>query len=297
MHEREMTYPLRKDRPMALPPGASPRDRWLELADEARAKTQEALANGNRHMAGLWDEHERTMLRNAYDDVPFRDAAVPLAGGPKPGFDPAAALPARGIQVASASNDPPTIGDQTAPFIDDPFVSNEYLNKPKALDAATRKAIKDRPAPDAAVNLIKTEEKFAPEVYDDQGKNPTIGYGHKLSESEMKLYPKGKFIDEAKGHELLRGDLADAVDAVKRNVKVPLSDNEYSALVSFAYNAGAGALAGSTLLKKLNAGDYAGAAAEFPKWIWVTDKATGEKSVSNGLITRREKEQKLFKAP
>ncbi|MDU2883127.1 MAG: lysozyme, partial [Enterobacter sp.] len=62
------------------------------------------------------------------------------------------------------------------------------------------------------------------------------------------------------------------------------------ALVDFAYNLGVKALEGSTLLKKLNAGDYAGAAAEFPKW----NKAGGK--VLPGLVKRREAERTLFLA-
>jgi rare lipoprotein A (peptidoglycan hydrolase) len=71
---------------MALLPGASARDRWIDLADQARAKRQDALADGNHHMAGLWDGHERTLLRNAYDDVPFPDDEAE-GGTSEAGFD------------------------------------------------------------------------------------------------------------------------------------------------------------------------------------------------------------------
>jgi hypothetical protein len=63
---------------MPLPPGASARDRWLDLADEARDKARAALANGDRRMAQLWDEHERTLLRNAYADMAHPDAATAI---------------------------------------------------------------------------------------------------------------------------------------------------------------------------------------------------------------------------
>jgi hypothetical protein len=59
---------------MALPRGATARDRWLDLADEARAKREEALAVGNHHIAGLWDTHERDLLRNAYEAVTAPDS-------------------------------------------------------------------------------------------------------------------------------------------------------------------------------------------------------------------------------
>jgi lysozyme len=79
---------------------------------------------------------------------------------------------------------------------------------------------------------------------------------------------------------------------VKRLVKVKLKQWQFDALVSFAYNAGAGALAGSTLLKKVNVGDFEGAALEFHKW----NKGTvrGKKVVLPGLVRRRASESLLF---
>ena len=76
--------------------------------------------------------------------------------------------------------------------------------------------------------------------------------------------------------------------AVHRLVKVPLQQWQYDALVSFTYNCGAGNLQKSTLLKKLNAGDYEGAALEFHKW----NKGGGK--VLNGLVRRRASEALLF---
>ena len=75
---------------------------------------------------------------------------------------------------------------------------------------------------------------------------------------------------------------------VRKVIKVDLSDNQYSALVSFAYNCGVGNLSQSTLLKKTNAGDMDGAAIEFGKWVYSKGK------VLNGLVNRRNEEKKLF---
>jgi lysozyme len=75
---------------------------------------------------------------------------------------------------------------------------------------------------------------------------------------------------------------------VKRLVKVPLAQGQFDALVSFSFNVGLGALGSSTLLRKLNAGDYRGAAAEFPRW----NKAGGK--VYEGLTRRRAAERSLF---
>jgi len=72
------------------------------------------------------------------------------------------------------------------------------------------------------------------------------------------------------------------------DVKEPLSDDQTAALADFIYNLGAGNFRSSTLLRKLNAGDYAGAAAEFDKW----DYAGGKELA--GLLRRREAETTLF---
>jgi lysozyme len=75
---------------------------------------------------------------------------------------------------------------------------------------------------------------------------------------------------------------------VRTLVKVKLNQNQYDALVSFTFNLGVGALQKSTLLKKLNAGDYLGAAAQFPRWVYAN------KQKLPGLVTRRNEEKKLF---
>jgi len=128
----------------------------------------------------------------------------------------------------------------------------------------------------------------------------TIGWGHAISvggrflrgkenrKAARNLYPGGITLEQAE--ELLRGDLLDACRDVASLVKVPVSDNQFAALVSFTFNLGRGNLAKSTLLKKLNGKDYAGAAAEFEKW----NKAGGK--VLAGLTRRREAEADLFQS-
>lgn len=86
----------------------------------------------------------------------------------------------------------------------------------------------------------------------------------------------------------LRADLEHFAGSVDTLVKVPLAPNQKAALVDFTYNLGAGNLASSTLLKLLNAGDYRGAAAQFPLW----NKAAGK--VMAGLVRRRAAEQSMF---
>ncbi len=110
----------------------------------------------------------------------------------------------------------------------------------------------------------------------------TIGYGH------TKSVKPGMVITEAEADRLLEQDVAWVKAAVVGAVKVPLTANQTSALYSFVFNVGAGAFRSSTLLRKLNAGDYAGAQAQFRRW----NKAGGK--VLRGLTRRRAAEAKLF---
>lgn len=119
----------------------------------------------------------------------------------------------------------------------------------------------------------------------------TIGYGH-TGETLGQSSPKGMRISDADIDKLLKEDMARFEKAVLRSVVVPLNQHQFDALVSFAFNVGAGALATSTLLKKLNVGDYAGAAEQFLVW----NKATvnGKKTVLVGLTRRRQAERHMF---
>lgn len=123
----------------------------------------------------------------------------------------------------------------------------------------------------------------------------TIGYGH----TGPDVY-KGLTITQEQAVGLLMQDIAKSAAAVNRLVTLDragdpdtdglpdLTQEEFDALVDFTFNLGAGSLAGSTLLKKLNAGDIEGAAAEFPKWVHAGGK------VLAGLVKRRDAERALF---
>lgn len=131
----------------------------------------------------------------------------------------------------------------------------------------------------------------------------TIGWGHAITDTNGRflrgaaagpraraLYPGGITIWQAE--DLLRADLLDASRDVSALVDVPLSENQFSALVSFEFNTGA--LKGSTLRKVLNAGDHVGAAAQFGRW---TKGRVDEKLVVlPGLVSRRADERRLFTA-
>lgn len=132
----------------------------------------------------------------------------------------------------------------------------------------------------AAIDLIKSFESLRLTAYLDSVRVPTIGYGHTRG---VKM---GTTITEEQAEALLEEDLAEACRAVETLVRVPLTDNQFGALVSFQFNLGA--LGKSTLLKFLNKGQYAEAAQEFGKWVYA-----GREKL-NGLIRRREAERKLF---
>jgi lysozyme len=115
----------------------------------------------------------------------------------------------------------------------------------------------------------------------------TIGYGHYGPDVRA-----GQRITALRALQLLRLDLRNAEAAVTRLVKVGIGQERFDALVSFVFNVGAGNFASSTLLRKLNHGDYAGAGREFDRW---TRGADG-KSLP-GLVARRNAEQALFNSP
>lgn len=122
-------------------------------------------------------------------------------------------------------------------------------------------------------------------TYDDGAGVPTIGYGHTTRGGGRKV-TWGMKITPEEADSMLSDDLGRVERDVNKLVKVPLTQNQFDALVSFHFNTGA--LGSSTLLKKLNAGDYQSVSTELMKWI----HAGG--SVMNGLVTRRTEEGKLF---
>jgi lysozyme len=135
---------------------------------------------------------------------------------------------------------------------------------------------------ETGVRLIKQSEGLRTRAYPDSCGVWTIGYGH------TRGVRPGDRCDKARASGWLREDVGAAEAAVARLVSVPLSQGQFDALVDFVFNLGEGALQGSTLRRKLNAGDYEGAAAEFARWC----HAGG--AVLPGLVTRRARERALF---
>ena len=135
------------------------------------------------------------------------------------------------------------------------------------------------------LHLTESFESCRLNAYPDSKGVPTIGWGH------IRGVRLGDTCTQAQADAWLLEDVQEAVAAVNRLVSVPVTQNQFNALVDFTFNAGQGALASSTLLRKLNAGDTAGAAAEFARW----DVCGGAHLA--GLARRRAAETALFNEP
>lgn len=137
---------------------------------------------------------------------------------------------------------------------------------------------------------IKEHEGEVLTAYQDQVGVWTIGVGHTAS-AGLPAPVKGMKITKEESDEILSRDLALFEKVVNDVVKVSLNQNQFDALVSLTLNIGGGAFSKSTLVRKLNAGDYQGAAEQFLVW----NKAGGK--VNKGLVNRRAKEKALFEKP
>ena len=136
--------------------------------------------------------------------------------------------------------------------------------------------------------FLQQQEGYSDAVYLDIDGNPTGGWGHLLSEEEKVKWPVGTVLSQGDWLQILDADVEIAEKGVSNQVSVPLSQNQFDALVDFVFNLGERNLEISTLLKDLNNGNYNAAAAQIPLW----DHAGGK--VVKDLETRRLDEQKLF---
>ena len=138
----------------------------------------------------------------------------------------------------------------------------------------------------AGIAAIKRHEGLRLHAYQDSAGVWTIGHGHTGN-----VQP-GQHISEAEAEQLLRDDLAQAEAAVNNGVRVPVTQEQYDAMVSLAFNIGGSAFGKSTLLQKLNEGDIHAAANEFLRWDKIT--VNGAKEVLPGLTSRRRAERAMF---
>ncbi len=171
----------------------------------------------------------------------------------------------------------------------------------------------------AGLNLIKASESLALRVYLCPVNKLTIGFGHVIQspqdyllfkgfsdrhalqavidacEHGRRLTPQataGLFISPAQADTLLRNDTRQVAEFITSITRSDLTPNQFDALVSLVFNIGQGNYCDSTLRKKLKAGDFAGAAAEFERWVFAT--VDGKKIKLAGLVTRRAAERALF---
>ncbi|KAH7014243.1 lysozyme [Microdochium trichocladiopsis] len=143
----------------------------------------------------------------------------------------------------------------------------------------------------ATVNLISEFEGFRADIYTDPTGNPTVGYGHLCADSSCSDVSYPIPLSQANGKALLADDLYTPEECITMmtNSGVTLNLNEFGALVSWAFNMGCGAARGSTLVKRLNAGEEPQTviAQELPKWVY------GNGEVLPGLVRRRDAEVDL----
>lgn len=136
-----------------------------------------------------------------------------------------------------------------------------------------------------ALGMIAKFEGFSAHAYPDAD-GFSIGYGHFITPDDP--YDANSTISESDAWSLLEQDAQGAQSCVSSSVSVPLTTNQQAALISFVYNVGCGNFRSSTLLRLLNAGDYAGASSQFTVW----NKSNGQ--VIQALIDRRASEQGVF---
>jgi len=130
------------------------------------------------------------------------------------------------------------------------------------------------------IDLLMQREGSRRAAYRDSQGIATIGVGHTGPEVQMGLVWSDEQIRDA-----LARDLAWAEGAVNSQVRVPLEQHQFDALVSFIFNIGSGAWASSTMLRKLNEGDYEQAAAQFDRWHVppeITSRRNGEREQFKG---------------
>ena len=146
---------------------------------------------------------------------------------------------------------------------------------------------------DKCIDLIKSQEGLILHPYLDQAKIPTIGFGTTRYPNGTHVTMQDKTITGEQAEGFLLNDLRDTVKAVNSMIPPGLSQNQFDALVDFAYNAGIGALHGSTLLKLIKA-DPKDPGITNAFQLWDKIHLDGKLVVSDGLLKRRRAEAALY---
>ena len=138
------------------------------------------------------------------------------------------------------------------------------------------------------IEIVKSFEGISLKPYLCPANVWTVGYGATVGSDGRRIDPDMGSISETEADALLLRDLESSEGWISRLIKTALTENQFSALTSFTFNVGAGALQRSTLRMKLNRGEVQGAADEFPKWKFAN------KRILAGLVRRRAAERALF---
>ena len=180
-------------------------------------------------------------------------------------------------------------GSNTAPDLPEDGAVDDPEPEAEEEEAETR-AMPPRLSPRGAA-FVSRFEGCVLRMYNDPTRNATIGVGHlihmgPINGSEPHEFRRG--ISRQRALELLMNDAGKAVRGVRQLVKVPLTQHQLDALVSFAFNCGTGSLTVSTLRKRLNRREYAAVPHELDKWVLSSGKRLP------GLVRRRKAEGVLF---
>lgn len=194
-----------------------------------------------------------------------------------------------------AYEQPETVKDIQLQRLDNSLAANlknlETVNPPTNTNSSNTPPDREpKPVSATVINLIKEFEGFESQAYIDTDGTPVIGYG--LSNIAGKPVQIGDRISPEQADAALIAQLQVIQQELERAVKVKLSDRQRSALASLSFNVGVDSIKTSTLVRKINAKDYAGAANEFLRW----DKANvrGKLVQMPGLTRRRQAERQLF---
>ena len=144
----------------------------------------------------------------------------------------------------------------------------------------------------SGIDLIVKYESFSAKPYLDPVGIPTIGYGSTYYEDGTRVKMSDPAISKKRAEILFTYVLSETIINIKRYLKVKLTSNQFSAIVSLVYNIGIGNFSTSTLLRLLNKGNFSGAADQF--LVWNKARVNGKLKVLNGLTKRRAEERALF---
>jgi lysozyme len=139
--------------------------------------------------------------------------------------------------------------------------------------------------------FISRFEGIVLRLYNDPAGHCTIGIGHLVHHGRCDGSEPAEFrsgITRERAFQLLQEDAAEVARAIRRHVRVPLTQPQFDALCSFGFNCGTGAIATSTLTRRLNAGEYTAVPSELNRWV----KSGGQ--TLPGLVRRRRAEGRLF---